>query len=148
MGRVTWLCPWQQLPIYFPSTSLWENSGPPLVGVWCWPRAPLQDWETHHPSCWQCQLVWAHGSVPLWELPSTESCFLILGFPFWEQPTFNHWPMKDRYKVPVPSHQLKATVKGHSSQELPMALAEGSASQSISPSIQACCFQFPTGVSL
>lgn len=100
----------------------------PCGGVWCWPRAPLQDCR---------HILLAAGSVgwcglmviPLWELPSTESCFLILSFPFWEQHTFNHWPMRDRYKVPVPLPQLKTTLKGHSSQEFPIALAEGSASQ-------------------
>lgn len=87
------------------------------------PTSELKD--ASFPLLGQCRLVWAQGSVLLWELPSIESCFLILNY----TSTFNHWPTRGRYKIPVPSPRFKTTLKGHPSLELPMVLAEGSASQ-------------------
>lgn len=32
----------------------------------------LQDWSAHSPSCWQCQPLTAHSSVPLWQCPQAK----------------------------------------------------------------------------
>lgn len=45
--------------------------------------------------------------------------------PSWVQPSFNHWPIRSRYKVPVPSPQFKTTLRGHPSSRAPHGVGQG-----------------------
>lgn len=50
----------------------------------------LQDWSTHCPCCWGCNLLMAYSGVTLQAFPSSKESHLPMFMPpSWEQPTYN-----------------------------------------------------------